>query len=44
MPLEKATEILRQEVNNGKLDQTVVNYLIELVGDVRKLDKTQDYN
>ena len=34
MPLEKAIEILRQEANNNKLDQAVVNYLIEVVGDV----------
>ena len=40
MPLEKAIEILRQEANNNKLDQAVVNYLIEVVGDVEMVDAT----
>jgi putative two-component system response regulator len=41
MPLEKAIEILNQEANNKKLDQDVVNYLIEVVGDVGRADTVQ---
>jgi putative two-component system response regulator len=42
MPLEKAVEILKQEANNEKLDKMVVNYLIEVVGDVQTMDITQN--
>jgi putative two-component system response regulator len=40
MPLDKAIEILSEEANNEKLDPMVVNYLIEIVGDVPKEDTT----
>jgi putative two-component system response regulator len=44
MPLEKAVEILKQEANDEKLDKVVVNYLIEVVGDGRRVDTTQYQN
>jgi putative two-component system response regulator len=42
MPLEKAVEILRHDANNQKLDPAVVNYLIEVVGDVQTVDTTKN--
>ena len=44
MPLEKAVEILKQEAATGKLDNEVVNYLIEAVGDDQNVDTTQYQN
>ena len=40
MPLEKAAEILKQDADNEKLDPLVVDYLIEVVGGIRKVDTT----
>ncbi len=42
MPLEKAVGILKQEADNKKLDPVVVNYLIEFVGDERRVDTAQN--
>ena len=33
LPLERAVEILRQEANKKKLDELVVQKLIEIVGE-----------
>ena len=44
MPLEKAVDILKQEASNNKLDPVVVNYLIEFVGDERRVDTAQNQN
>ena len=38
MPLDKAIEILNEEANDKKLDPVVVNYLIEIVGDLAEED------
>ena len=40
MPLEKAAEILKQDADNEKLDPLVVDYLLEVVGGIRKVDTT----